>query len=384
MKKSVGKYIFALCTAPMVFSGCYKAPEMTLEEIEAYRAGSQNDLIERTVSRPWKDEGWKAGAVGGVWNTTISGDPKSFNLLIAERDGETSSILAPLTAGLVDYNTVKKEWVPLCAFFEIKPDEEKGTLDVVYTLRDGLYWSFYNNAKPKVKVTSDDVVFWYNEIMCDQEMGSSAYNAQFMEMPDGSEGRITIEKIDEKSFAFHFPRIIAEPLLATNMSFGPAFLYKPAKDAGGAQGVKDLFSVATNPTDIPSMGEYFITEYTPGQRVVYERNPDYWDKDENGQSIAYPSKKIAQIVGDRNTEYLLFKQEKTEAYSPMPEQLEDIVSSASNKIDSAGNILDKKSGFTVFNSAGSMSAPFWTFNQNPKNKDEPFYRWFTKKEFRQA
>ena len=370
----------AQCVSALLLAGCSKVPEMTLEEIEAHRAGSRNDLIARTVSRPWKDEPWRAGTVGGVWNTSISGDPKSFNLLIAERDADTSSILAPLTDGLVDYNVVRREWVPRCASFEIRTDEEAQTLDVVYTLRDDLYWSFYAGARPRVKVTSDDVVFWYEEIMCDQEMGSSAYNAQFMEMPDGSEGVITIEKIDERSFAFHFPRPVAEPILATSMSFGPAFLYRPAKERGGPQGVKDLFSVATDPKDIPSMGEYFITEYTPGQRVVYERNPDYWEKDAAGVSIPYPQKKIAQIVGDRNTEYLLFKQERLEAYSPSPEQLDDLVSAARNKPDGGA----ERTGFTVFNSAGSLGAPFWTFNQNPANSDKDFYRWFTRKEFRQA
>lgn len=357
---------------------------MTLEEIEAYRAGSKNDLIQRTVSRPKTDSPWVDGKAGGVWNTTISGDPKSFNLLIAERDGETSAILSPLYDALTDYDTVLKKWVPRLASFEIKPDEEKGTLDLIYTLRDDLYWSFYKDSKPKVKVTSEDVLFWYNEIMCDEEMGSSSYNAQFMEMPDGSVQKITMEKIDELSFVVHFPRIIAEPLLSANMDFGPAFLYKPAKEKGGAQAVKDLFSVATDPKELPSLGRYFITEYTPGQRIVCERNPDYWEKDSKGESISYPETRIIQIVGDPNTNYLLFKQGKIESFSPTPEQLEDIVSSSSNKIDSEGNFLEKKDGYTVFNSAGGLSASFWSFNQNPKNKDEKYYKWFTKKEFRQA
>lgn len=365
---------FLLFSSVILFS-CSRPPEMTLSEIEAYRASRQNDLIERTVSKPWKDEPWKNGVPGGEWNTSISGDPKSFNFLIAERDAETSGILSYLNGYLVDYNTVQKKWVPRLADFEVKTDEEKGTMDVILTLRDDLYWSFYQDSKPRVKVTSDDVVFWYNEIMCDEEMGSSAYNAQFMEMEDGSEKRVEIEKIDDRTFTFHFPRIVADPLLAINMDFGPAFQYKPAKDSGGAQAVKGLNSVAVDPKTLPSLGPYFITEYTPGQRVVYTRNDDYWEKDENGISSSYPEKKIAVIVSDNNTKYLLFKQNKQETFSPSPEQLEDIVKNADNNAEG---------GYTVFNAGGSLSAPFWTFNQNPKNKDSPYYGWFTKKEFRQA
>ncbi len=348
---------------------------MTLSEIEAYKASMQNNLVERTVSKPWKDEQWTCGKQGGDWQTSISGDPKSFNFLIAERDAETSGILNVLTDYLVDYNSVQKKWIPRLADFEVKTDEKSNSMDVILTLRDDIFWSFYGNSKPRVKVTSDDVVFWYDEIMCDEEMGSSAFNSQFMEMDDGSVKRISIEKIDERRFAFHFPKIVADPLLSINMSFGPAFQYKKAKDEGGAAAVKNLNSVAVDPKTLPSMGAYFITEYAPGQRVVYTRNDDFWEKDSNGVSIYYPEKRIATIIGDNNTRFLLFKQGKLETFSPSPEQLEDIVNNAKNNGDD---------GYTVFNAGGSMSAPFWTFNQNPKNKGEASYKWFTKKEFRQA
>lgn len=359
---------------------------MTLEEIEAYRAGSQNGLVERTVSRPFRNDKWKAGTVGGVWNTSISSDPKSFNFLIAERDGETAAILSHLNEYLVDYNVVTKEWEPRLADFEITVNEDDDTLDVLYTLRDDIYWSFRDGSRPKVKVTSDDVVFWYNEICGDESMGSSGFNSQFMEMKDGSSRHIDIEKIDGRRFVFHFPRIIAEPLLSSNMNFGPAFIYSEAKKRGGTAAVMNLHGVQVNPAEIPSCGRYFISEYTPGQRLVFERNPDYWEKDENGQSIVYPEKKIALIVGDNNTSFLLFKQGNVETYSPLPEQLEEIVRNADNAFDRFGNARAEcgQDGYTVFNSAGNLSASFWTFNQNPKNKDKPFYSWFCRTEFRQA
>ena len=363
---------------------CSKSPEMTLEEINAYRANNRNSLVENTVSRPWKDDGWVDGVVGGTWQATASGDPKSFNLLIAERDGSTSAILNDLYDYLVDYNVVKKEWVPNIASFEIKTDVARGTLDLYYTLRDDLYWSYYKNSSPRVKVTSDDVIFWYDEIQGDETMGSSAYNGQFMELDDGSVERITINRVDDRTFYFHFPRIVAEPLLHTNMNFGPRFLYKAAKDAGGAQGVKDLFIVETDPRTIPSMGPFFIVEYTPGQRIVYERNHDYWKKDSSGNGTPYYEREIARIVDNSNTQYLLFQQGNAETYTPSPEQLSSVVMDADNAFDSEGNYIAKKKGYTVFNAKGNMGAPFWTFNQNPKNKDKPYYNWFVCKEFRQA
>ncbi len=381
---------FSVCLAcicvllPLV--SCKRYPEMTLAEIEAARSSLSNDVVQKTLSRPYKGNAFLPGKVGGTWNTAIMSDPKSFNLLIAEKDGETASILEPLHQYFIDYDIYTRTWKPGIADYSITIHESKGTMDVTYTLRDDVYWSYYKDAKPRVPVTSDDVVFWYNEIQGDEEFASSAYNAQFMPMEDGSSKRITIEKIDDRRFIFHFPRIVAEPLLTTNMNFGPSFLYRPAKERGGVEEVKKLCTVASDPKDLPSCGPYFLVEYIPGQRLVYKRNPDFWEKDAKGESHYYPEERISQIVGDRNTIYMMFKQGKFEAYGPSPEQMEDIVGNANNQLaggdgSSANSSAD---GYTVYNAAGSMNASFWSFNQNPQNKDEPYYHWFTKKEFRQA
>lgn len=367
-------FLLCVCAFPFLTGGCYRAPEMTLEEIEAARASASNVYMEKSVSKPWKNQKWKAGKVGGTWYGSITGDPKSFNLLISERDASTASILAPLHDWLVDYNPVSREWVPRLASFRVEVDEKAGTVDVFYTLRDDLYWTYYEDRHPKVKVTSDDVIFWYDEIVCDEQMASSGYNSQFMRMEDGSEKRITMEKIDDLTFVVHFPRIIAEPVFSSNMNFGPKFLYEAAKKAGGATGVKNLFTVATDPRDIPSVGSYYLVEYTPSQRLRYERNPYCWEKDENGESISYPQTRIEKIVADNNTNFLLFNQGELECFSPSPEQLEDIINGSSSD----------SSSYTVYNSAGGLSAPFITFNQNPKMKDEPFYEWFCDVSFRQA
>ena len=368
------------------FPSCYRAPEMTLSEIEAARAAGANDLIEKTVHRPNTTNAFVPGKVGGTYNDFIMGEPKSFNMLVAEKDGTTAGVVAPLVQYLADYDIVAREWKGHIADFEIQIDEANNKLDVIYTIKDDVYWSFYENAKPRVKVTSDDVIFWYDEIQGDEECGSSAFNSQFMPLEDGTEERITIEKIDDACFVFHFPTIIAEPILHTNMNFGPRFLYKAAKDAGGADAVKKLFTVDTDPREIPSCGPYFLVEYVPGQRLVYKRNSDCWNRDANGESHYYPEEMISQIVGDANTGYLLFKQGKIEDYSFQPEQLEEAVKNAQNALTPDGEILPDagKDGYTVFNADGAMNASFWSFNQNPKNESEPFYKWFCKKEFRQA
>ena len=357
----------ALC---LVFAACSKLPEMTLEEIEQYSQNLNNQLIQNTRTKPWKGENFKAGNIGGIWYDTILSDPKTFNQLIAQRDGTSASIIGMTLEALSDYDMTAREWKPRAAFYRIETDEEKNTLTVHFTIRDDYYWTWYGSDK-KVPVTSDDFVFWYNEIDGDPTMGSSGYGSQWVVLEDGSEAHIDCIKIDDKNFDFVYPRIVADPLLSTNMELCPSFIFKPAKEKGGADGIKALFSVDKDPKEIPSCGQWYITEYIPAQRLVFTRNPNYWDKDEKGNSIPYPEQKIYQIVGDSNTDYLLFKQGQTEVYSPTPEQVEDLVA-------------NQKDDYTVFNAEGSMGSSMWSFNQNPQNKDKPYYNWFTKKEFRQA
>jgi peptide/nickel transport system substrate-binding protein len=365
--KQISIFLFFLV---LTFSSCAKNEELSLEELEAISAEGLQELLAKTQTKPWRGEEFVPGKLGGAWNGSMIKDPKSFNHLIAERDAETAGILRLLTDYLLEYDVVRREWKARCASPRIVVNEERQTLDVIYTLRDNLYWSYYDSNR-KIPVTSDDVVFWYNEIEGDEAFQSSAYNGQFLTMEDGSEARITIEKINNKSFSFHFPRIVADPLLTTNRDFGPRHVYEPAKKANGVQGVLDLFSVASDPKLIPSMGEWFLVEYVQSQRLVFKRNPDYWNRNSAGLSIPYVEDNIVQILPDQNTQYLVFKEGRLETYTARPEDINELV----NK---------QNTGYTVFNAEGTIGAGLWSFNQNPQNSSEPYYDWFTKKEFRQA
>jgi peptide/nickel transport system substrate-binding protein len=354
----------------LFFAAC-GAKEIALDEYNTLNAEGLNELLAKTSSKPYHGEDFVPGILGGVWNSAITNDPKSFNHLLAETDSPTAAIVSALTDYLLDYDPLKREWKPHIASAEIIVDEKKGRLDVVYTLRNDLYWSYYNSDK-KIKVTSDDVVFWYNEISGDPDCGSSSYYQQYLVLEDGSEAHVDIEKLDERRFVFHFPRIIAEPFLATNMDFGPRHVYESAKARGGVEEVKSLYKISTDPALIPSMGKWFLTEYRAGQRLVFKRNPDYWDKDVNGLSIPYYEEEIVRIIPEENTQLLMFKNSETDSYSLRPQDIDELVNSAGG------------SDYTVFNAEGSLSAPFWTFNQNPIWKESPKYSWFTAKEFRQA
>ena len=353
-----------------MFISCHKQEDLTLEQIDELIKNLDTQLIENTISRPYKNQKYENGLAGGVWNDTILSDPKTFNQLIAERDGASSELINNTVDYLLDYDPVERQWKGRMADYEIETDVERDILTVHFTIRDDAFWSYYGK-EDLIPVTSDDFGFWYDEIEGDPECHSGGYPSQFMVKADGTTAHIDFVKIDDKHFDFVFPRIIADPLLTTNMNCCPSFVYRPAKEKDGVEGIKNLFSVDCDPKTIPSCGMFYITEYIPARRIVLTKNPYYWEKDENGLSVPYYTKKIFQIVGDQNTDFLLFNQGKTEVYTPRPEDVNELV-------------YNQKNGYSVYNAEGSMGASMWSFNQNPVNKDSGFYYWFTKKEFRQA
>ena len=349
---------------------CTKYEEFSLDELEGFSAEGIEELLAKTVSKPWQGEEFAPGKIGGTWYSNMSDDPKSFNHLIAEQDSATAGVIGAMTDELLVYDYVKREWKENLASAEIEVDNENNSLMVIYTLRDDLYWSYHDSSE-MIKVTSDDIVFWYNEISGDPKCGSSSLYQQFLTMPDGSEARVTITRIDDLRFSFNFPRIIAEPLLSTNMDFGPRFVYEPAKQKGGAEAVKDLFSISVDPKTIPSIGQWHLIEYNPGQRLVYKRNPNYWKKDANGVSIPYTEEMIVRIIKEENTQMLLFMNGEIGSYRLRPDDIDALVNKGNDS-------------YTVFNAEGGLTANFWTFNQNPVNSKKPYYDWFLQKEFRQA
>jgi len=308
----------------LFFFSCSKHIEFTSEEFDGFMPEGINELLARTENKPWRGEEFLPGVVGGTWRMVINDDPKSFNHLIAEQDSTTSFIVGNMMDYLVDYDLIKREWKPRIASYEIIADEQNDSLQVIYTLRDDLYWSYYNSDR-KEKVTSDDVIFWYNEIEGDRDSGSSSYNSQFLIMPDGSQSRITISKIDDRSFSFNFPRIVAEPLLSTNRDFGPRHIFEEAKQKGGINAVKSLFNITFNPQDIPSMGKWFLVEYVPGLKLVYKRNPNYWIKDSDNVSLPYIEEMILRIIPEESTRLLLFRRGEIDSYSLRPEDIDLLI-----------------------------------------------------------
>ena len=132
--------IIALLCLCGVFFSCSSTEELSLAELEQRNAAGLEEILARTVSRPWRGEDFEPGRMAGIWLDSMIRDPKSFNHLVAERDAETNAIVRSMTDYLLEYDVVRREWKPRAASPQIIVNEENQTLDIIYTLRDDLYW----------------------------------------------------------------------------------------------------------------------------------------------------------------------------------------------------------------------------------------------------
>jgi peptide/nickel transport system substrate-binding protein len=361
----------ALALAAGILAGCALAvPQMSREQIGFLRQSQVNTLLAKTVNRPGSTARYDRGRAGGTWLADINDDPKSFNPLHAQ-DAETAAVVGVLSDFLLDYDPYRKAWKPKVASYQVRLGPSGNTMDVVFTLRDDLFWTTLADPSRKVKVTSEDVLFWYNQVVGDPALQQSGYAGQFLQMPDGSKRHIDMERLDERRFVMHYPRVVAMPELSSNMDFGPRYVFEPVKKAKGPEGLLDLWSIDTDPRTIPSMGPYYIESYRPGVSVTLVRNPNYWRKDDYGQPLPYIRRQEIKIVPNQETEKLKFMAGELDSFTLRPEDLEELT---------GRNPRD----YTVYYAGPSLGAAFICWNQNPKNLDPRHVRWFANPDFRRA
>ena len=368
-RKSSGRF-GALVFAIVTIIGCGGDAEVTVEEAQRVREGARQALLAQTVSKPGPPR-YEIGSVGGQWDTSFRTDPTTFNIAVTN-DGSTTSLLRNLYGYLANYDPYERRWTPDLASWEIEVDEENDRLTIIFTLRDDLYWVLPGQSREEgIPVTSRDVVYWYDHIAGDEALQMASYTQQFVTMPNGTRERIRAEIIDQRRFAFYYPRVVANPVLSSNMVFGPYHVYHAAKEEGGADGVRNVMSVDQDPATFYAIGPYHISEYTPGVRIVLQRNEAHWRRDTEGTVLPYVERVVYRIVPDKNTEFLLFRQGTKDSYTARAEDLEELL-----------EVPERD--YTVYNGGQSLGASFISFNQNPENLDPVRYTWFIQREFRQA
>ena len=123
-----------------------------------------------------------------------------------------------------------------------------------------------------------------------------------------------------------------------------------------------------------------LSEYHPGERLVFKRNPHYWKKSSQGEALPYLNKVIYLIIPDEQAQLLKFIDGELDTTS---------VSGSDYPLLKP---LEGQKNFHIYEAGADYASNFVAFNQNPgvnPNTHRHFVdpvklSWFTNLEFRRA
>src|SRR5688500_4841384 len=137
----------------------------------------------------------------------------------------------------------------------------------------------------------------------------------------------------------------------------------------------EAWGPATPPSEIAGMGPFVLREFTPGQRMVFDRNPRYWRKDARGQQLPYLDRIVLEIVPEQNAELLRLQAGQTDlTHSEL--RAEDYV--PVRKAEAEGKVRLVELG------VGTDPDGFWFCMKPAVKAKDPRFRFVQKREFRQA
>ena len=298
--------------------------------------------------------------------TSILSDVKTFNLALNQ---ESPSIFGLTYVGLVNENPLTGKIEPeLAESWQIAENKKQ----IVVTLKQNLKWS---DGQP---LTVDDVVFTYNEVYFNEAIPSNIIDGFRIgvkrELP-------LVKKLDDRRVEFTVPEPFAPFLGNLGSAILPAHALQESvrnKDKDGKPLFLTKWGINTKPEEIIVNGPYKLASYATSQRIIFDRNPYFWRKDEQGNQQPYIQQIVWQIVESTDTALLQFRSGGLDTIGVSPEYF-----SLLKKEEARGK-------FNIYNGGAASGTNFISFNLNQGQRDgkplvDPIKsRWFNNLKFRQA
>jgi len=357
--KRIGRILFLIAlvsTVLVVWIGCGQQSPKTAQPKSSAPAGTAALDIPQTEYRP------QIGTYGGYLIDSSISNPKSFNPIIAQ-ETSTTELTQYIFEGLTRIDGITNEPVPsLAKSWEVSEDGLSWTLH----LREDVKW---NDGKP---LTAADVVFTYKQLIYNKDIPANSRDIFTLE---GKE--FEVKKLDAHTVVFTTPSIFAPFLRGLTQAIMPKHvLEEPVKN-----GVfNSTWGVDSKPEAIVGTGPFMLERYEPSQRVVFKRNPHYWDTDAQGNRLPYLDGIIVLIVPNPDVALLKFQDGEIDFFGLRGSDFPIL------------KPLEKAKNFTVFRVGPALGTNFVVFNQNPGKNPEtgkPYLdprklKWFTNQEFRKA
>ena len=293
--------------------------------------------------------------------STIGEGPKTFNPCNS-KDATSSTMAGIMFDGLLTTNPRTGNIEPLLA----KSYKVQGNSYYIY-LRKGIQWT---DGTP---ITADDVIYTYKDIVF-AGLGNTATRDAMM-----IEGKLPeLYKIDDYTVKFITHKSFAPFLRQLTYPIMPKHYSKPFSDKGESA-FNTFLTPNTRPEDIVSSGAFKLKEYVAAQRVVFERNPNYYKINKLNQQLPYLDKLVYLIVGDSNNEILKFEAKEI-----------DVLGIRGSNV-ARYKLREASSDFSVYNLGPDTGTLFLVINLNNRKNTEGKWnvsptkqRWFRNRDFRAA
>ncbi len=307
--------------------------------------------------------GIEIGKYGGRIILASLGDAKTFNPITANETSSTD-IIQHIYEGLIGYHTEKKMIVPgLASSWKHSPDY----LTWTFHLRKGVVW---NDGHP---FTADDVIFSLDVIYDDKVINPAR---SFLEVKGQ---KFQYRKIDDHTVEIKLPAIYGpfERAISTSVTIIPKHKLEADWKAGR---LSESLNVDTPPAEVVGTGPFRIKQYLSGERVILERNPNYWKQDEKGQRLPYLDEIVFLNVPDLAAMDVAFEAGKVDSHTITPDKYKRF-----KDLEQSGN-------FTIHELGVDLGENHFWFNQNTGSNEstgkplvEPHkMAWFSNVEFRKA
>ena len=303
------------------------------------------------------------GKYGGKLTLATIEDPKTFNYWVSA-ETSSSDILNELYDALNNRSPYTLKFESALADL---PKISSDGLTYTYTLKEGVKWS---DGQP---ITADDVIFTL-EVIMDPKTETIMREGMLIDVvqSDGSIKREPFKsrKVDERTVEFSLPQKFAPAESIFSFPIAPKHKLEAPYRAGK---FNSTWGVSTNPKELVSSAAWIISEYVPGQRLIYKRNPNYWRKSADGKQLPYLDTYTLLFVSDVNAASLKFQNGETDALGVPPNIYPEI-----KKNESSGD-------YKVIDRGPGWGFAFLGFNMNPTSTlDKNLVSLFQKVEFRQA
>ncbi len=223
---------------------------------------------------------------GGEIAVSLRAEPRSFNRLVARDTG--TALFGHLTqARLVRINQATQEVEPwLAESWTTSSDGLRTTLK----LRPGVAFS---DGHP---FTADDVVFSFDAAYDDRAATVVNDTLRIAGKKFG------VRAVDPQTVELTLPAPFAPGVRLLDSL--PILARHKLEGALKAGTFASAWGLSTPPAEIVGLGPFVLSQYVPGERLVFDRNSRYFRKAADGTALPYLDRITVEIVPDANADIL--------------------------------------------------------------------------------